>query len=280
MLAMMLFVTNYAMSASWNIRAQSAADSASAAGLSVVANIYNEESTILYATALDEYRLRVLNQAVLNTIWHYGGCSPAKGGSCEQNYRVLVQAYGGAEAAYKKDMQLLGQADNFTQGGQVQAEATAAVAGYGAGCGAGSQSGFDCSFAYTTLSVVAAKSNGNHFAGDTEVEVIACRNVNNVAGGLFGIPASFQAVGHGMAAATTASQQTFTPSTTNPSTGNAYQPTESQWYGTPLPFVAPAYEVSFGTAATPTLTVQVNWYNAVPVRPTTTATQAGSYACQ
>jgi len=53
MLAMALFVMNYSMSAAWNIRAQNAADSAAAAGLSTVANIYNEESTILYATAVD-----------------------------------------------------------------------------------------------------------------------------------------------------------------------------------------------------------------------------------
>ena len=43
-----------------------------------IANFYNEESLLIYAASVDEYRLRALNQAILNTINHNGGCSPRR----------------------------------------------------------------------------------------------------------------------------------------------------------------------------------------------------------
>src|SRR5260370_33522507 len=90
---MMLFVLNYALNVSWTVRAQNAADSASAATHSAVANVYNEESTLLYAASVDEFRLRALNQAILNTINHNGGCRATVRGACQANHKPLMQAH-------------------------------------------------------------------------------------------------------------------------------------------------------------------------------------------
>src|SRR6266851_5668162 len=79
-LAMMLFVLNYALNVSWTIRA--------------------------------------LNQAILNTINHNCGCSATIGGTCEQNYNQLVQAYTQVEKNYADLVHLLGQANQLTQAGQ------------------------------------------------------------------------------------------------------------------------------------------------------------------
>jgi hypothetical protein len=108
-LAMMLLVLNYALDVTWTIRAQNAADSAAAATHSTVANVYNEESLLLYAASVDEFRLRSLNQAILNTINHNGGCSPAIGGSCEQNYNALVAAYVQVAIYYANLVSLIGK---------------------------------------------------------------------------------------------------------------------------------------------------------------------------
>src|SRR5690242_18037437 len=65
---MLLFAGNYETMIAWQIHAQNAADSATAIALSPTVNVLNEESTILYASAISEYRLRYLNQGLLNAI--------------------------------------------------------------------------------------------------------------------------------------------------------------------------------------------------------------------
>ena len=87
-LSMMFFLANYANAVAWQVRAQNAADGAASSVLSVQANVYNEYSTILYATAVDEYRIRVLNQAILNTVYGVGGC----GSSCSSDYTTLFRS--------------------------------------------------------------------------------------------------------------------------------------------------------------------------------------------
>src|SRR5487761_749976 len=67
-LTLLFFVANYVASIIWQIRAQNAADSAASTALTIQANLWNEESTILYSASLDESRLRAINQAILNTI--------------------------------------------------------------------------------------------------------------------------------------------------------------------------------------------------------------------
>ena len=117
MLAMMLTVWNYGAQVYWNVRAQTAADSAAASGLSIQANIWNEESTIGYAAAVDEYRLRALNQGILNTLNQNGDCNVTSTTDplyCGTVYTILVNAYTQAAKNYGADIQLMAQADQFT----------------------------------------------------------------------------------------------------------------------------------------------------------------------
>lgn len=268
-LAMMLFVLNYSATTAWNLRAQDAADSAAAGDVSVAANVANEETTLAYAAAVAEYRLRILNQAILNTIAHNGGCTATVGGTCEQNYNVLLAAFNSTLTSLQNDHQMLQRANQFQQGGQQQAQAKAASIATGSQCGTGS--GNECGFAYTILAGSAT--------GSSTTEVIACRNVPYVATSLLGIKSpTFQAVGHSASGVGIGATETFHPAATNPQTGAAYQPTETSWNGQTLPYQVPAYTVSYGTAAAPTLAVQLNWYQAMPIRPTMSVT-AGSYTC-
>ncbi|HET7815143.1 MAG TPA: pilus assembly protein TadG-related protein, partial [Candidatus Baltobacteraceae bacterium] len=113
-LSAMFFLSNYVNAVVWQIRAQNAADAAASTSLAVTANMWNEETTILYAAAVDEYRIRYLNQALINTIDGVG-CSPA---TCSQDYTTLRSELGSAISGYDADVQLLRQGNNFSEGGQ------------------------------------------------------------------------------------------------------------------------------------------------------------------
>jgi Putative Flp pilus-assembly TadE/G-like len=272
-LAMMLFVLNYALNVSWTIRAQNAADSASAATHSAVANVYNEESTLLYAASVDEFRLRALNQAILNTINHNGGCSATIGGTCEQNYNQLVQAYTQVEKNYADLVHLLGQANQLTQAGQNTAAQK--IFSLLNPCG-GSSTLLDTAFCYTYVGYSNAQGHGSK-ATPSVVQVVACRNVPWIGGGLFGLGAKFTAVASGASAIASAQVEHFVPSAVNAATSQPYQSNESSWFGYSLPDPTPPYEVVFNTPGSP-LAVDINWYTVVPYS-NAAAVAAGSYAC-
>ena len=274
-LALFFFLSNYVNAIAWNVRAQNAADGAAQAALTVQSNVWNEESMILYAAALDEYRMRSLNQAIINTIANQGGCS---GATCDSNYRTLVAEFNNALAGYTADIHLLGQADQLSQGGQQQDERKLlGVIGQNANCGAA-----DCAFAYSTVANnpqcpgLTGKNKNSQLAPSC-IDLIACHNVSYIAPGLLNIAAtSFQAMGRAAAAVASVSPTTaFDPGTQiNPKTGQVYQPTESQWTVGALTFVGPAYTVDFSG-----LNVSVNWYTAAPIQPPTSNVGKGTITC-
>ncbi|HVA27900.1 MAG TPA: pilus assembly protein TadG-related protein, partial [Candidatus Baltobacteraceae bacterium] len=104
MLGLLFFLANYVTAVNWQVHAQNAADSAASAMLSVQANVWNEESTLLYTAAVDENRLRYLNQAILNTIAVAGQCDPSPGESCDQDYQTLVNEYNVALNGFTDDV--------------------------------------------------------------------------------------------------------------------------------------------------------------------------------
>lgn len=272
-LALLFFLANYVSAVSWQIRAQNAADSAASAALSVEANIFNEESVLLYAAAVDEYRVRAINQAILNTINGVGGCDPTPGGSCDQDYQSLLNEYNVALNGYTNDVQLIGQADQLSQGGQQQ-DARKAVSAFGQNCGQ-TGGGVDCTFAYTVLdaSSIAAKGAKNQMA-PMEVDLVACHNVSYFVPQLFklGATASYGAVARSAGAVVPAVQESFRPGiTTNPATGQLYQPIETQWASA---YSSQAYSVDFAG-----LTVNLNWYTNGSIRPYSGTITSGSYQC-
>jgi hypothetical protein len=274
-LTLLFFVANYGASIIWEIRAQNAADSAASTALTVQANLWNEENTILYSASLDEYRMRVINQAILNTINTtstntVGGCGYPVGASCDQDYQSLVAEYNAALSGYTADVQLLRQGNNFTEGGQ-QADVKKAQGHIGSNCSAGD---YMCSFRYTALDVSNGNGQGNGQSLPTKADYVACRNVPYVAPLLFKLAnnASYKVVGRGAAAIVPVQTEAFVPGTAiNPSTGAVYQPTETQWASA---YSAPAYWVDFSG-----LTVNLRWYASATIRPYMGNLAAGSYAC-
>lgn len=264
-LTLLFFLSNYVSIFAWHVRAQNAAESAAATALSVQANVFNEESTILYATAVDENRVRYLNQAILNTINGTGGCNPAPGGSCDADYRTLVAEYNVAVNAFTGDMQVLQEADNFTEGGQ-QADQKKAVSSIASNCAQ-----FDCQFAYNVLDV--SEVGGKKY-GITQTDVAVCHKVAYSANALLNLaPGSqFTAVGRAAADVQPIATESFSPgSAINPSTNQVYQPVEAQWASA---YPSIAYTVDYSA-----LNVNLNWYGVAHIAPYTGALVAGEYSC-
>ena len=271
-LALLFFLANYVSAIRWQVRAQNAADSASSAALSIQANVFNEESVILYSAALDEYRVRALNQAILNTIAGVGGCDPTPGGSCDQDYQSLVTEYNVAVNGFSDDVKLLGQADQLSQGGQQQ-DARKAVSAFGTNCGQ-TGGGVDCTFAYTVLDVSSLASHGakNQMA-PLEVDLVACKSVTYFTPQLLKLgSASYNVVARSAGAVIPAVQESFNPGLQlNSATGQYFQPSETQWASA---YSAPAYTVDFSG-----LTVNLNWYTNGAIKPYSGTISSSAYQC-
>ena len=254
-LSAMFFLSNYVNAVVWQIRAQNAADSAASTSLSITANLWNEETTILYSAALDEYRIRYLNQALLNTIEGVG-CNAA---TCSSDYATLRSELSNAVGGYDADIQLLRQANNFSEGGQ-QADQKKADNLVGSDCSAASD--YTCSFVFTETATGSTGGGGKNAGQDVgEAEYVACKQIPYFGSALLnlGKAGTYKVVGRGAAAVIPASTEAFNPGTqTNPNTGQAYQPVE-HWaaaqYGV-------ANDVDFSG-----LTANLNWYAAGTIKP-------------
>lgn len=273
-LSMMFFLANYANAVAWQVRAQNAADGAASAVLSVQANVYNEYSTVLYATAVDEYRIRTLNQAILNSI--YGiQC----GSNCDGDYQTLVSEYNNAVYSYTEDIHLLDQANNMSQAGQSTDQSKALNLIQSSNwCAAAND--YACSFGFKVLDASAntgGNGNGNNggfiAGGDNQTDLVACKNVTYFGAGLLGLgsTATYQVLGRAAAAVVPAYTEDFTPSAINPQTGQPFQPTETQW-AADAPAI-PAYQVNFSG-----LKVHLNWYEAGAIHPYTSS--VGTLTCK
>ncbi|HEY9180229.1 MAG TPA: Tad domain-containing protein [Candidatus Baltobacteraceae bacterium] len=277
-LSMMFFLANYANAVAWQIRAQNAADGAASGVLAVQANVYNEYSTLLYATAVDEYRVRTLNQAILDTVYQVGGCYQTS--TCDSDYAKLVPAYNNAVYAFTKDVNLLEQANNLAQAGQNTDESKALTLIQNGGWCSGS-SDYACSFTIHVLNdqSVTGNGNGNNNTyigpGDNEVDLVACRNVGYFGSALLklGDSAKYQVWGRAAAAVLPVNKEQFNPGQQiNPQTGQPYQPVETSW--APDAPADPDYQVDYSG-----LTVDVNWYQAGTIHPYTT-TVPSSLTCE
>jgi hypothetical protein len=239
-LALLFFLTNYSNTVRWQIRAQNAADSAAAAGIATDANMYNESSTLQFAAAVEETRMRYLLQAIVNTIDHPSGCGTTS--ACDADYTKLVTAYAAAATKYNQVIVSLRKALPLTGG--LKNGAAQAVALASTNCAV-----LDCAFTYT------AAINGT---AET-VDVVACKKVPFLSPQLLGqaTGSSFTALGRSVATLGTINE-TFVPGNVNPATGAAYQPDES-----PAGVNVPAeYGVSFKT-----LSIGLTWYVAGSARP-------------
>lgn len=254
-LSVMFFLSNYVNAVVWQIRAQNAADSAASTSLSVTANLWNEETTILYSAALDEYRIRYLNQALLNTIDRVG-CSAA---TCASDYSTLRSELASAVSGYDTAIQLLRQGNNFTEGGQT-ADQNKVESLIGSDCS--NANDYTCSFTFTKTASNQTNGHAKHSITDiSEVEYVACKQQTYFGAALLnlGHAGTYKVIGRGAAAIIPANTEAFNPGTSiNPSTGQPYQPTE-HWaaakYGV-------ENDVNFAG-----FTADLNWYAAGTIKP-------------
>ena len=282
-LAVTFFLMSYVNTVGWQIHAQNAADSAAAVALSPTMNVANQESVLLYASAVDEYRLRYLNQGMLNAI-NGVNCSATSVPSCATIYAKLGAEYAQALNAFDNLYQVLQQADNYTEGGQ-QADEKKAISALG---------GFDPAFTYTPLAETSSnlgKGSGKKKNSIREIDIVACRNVPYVAPAVMGLAsgAQFQALGRAAAMAVpivpVASPPAGSPNgyseyfqpgvTTNSTTGKLYQLPEDPSGAGKTQFI-----VNYGA-----LTVDLDWYQSATIKPFYQGKGAGGslqssdYAC-
>ena len=254
-LSALFFLSNYVNAVVWQVRAQNAADSAASMSLAITANLWNEETTILYSSALDEYRIRYLNQALLNTI-NEVGCNPA---TCSSDYTTLRSELSAAVAGYDADIQLLRQGNNFTEAGQ-QADLMKAQNLIGNNCSGTAD--YSCAFTFTQTATNQTNGSAKHSITDiSESEYVACKQMNYFGSALLnlGNAGSYKVVGRGAAALIPANTEAFSPGTqTNPLTGVAYQPVE-HWATTQH---SAANDVNFAG-----FTANLNWYAAGTIKP-------------
>ncbi|MFN2448173.1 MAG: hypothetical protein ABR508_00060 [Candidatus Baltobacteraceae bacterium] len=268
-LSALFFLSNYANAVLWQFRAQTTADSAASGILSVQANTYNEYNVMFYAVTVDEYRLRAINQAMLDLLYGAGGCDMS-GMKCNADYVELQSEYSAALQAYTDGIHLLDQANNFSQAGQTTDQSKAlSLLQNGGWCA--SPSDYACQFKITSLATNAS-SGALSGGGYNAIDLIACKKIGYWGSALLnlGNAGSYKLVGRAAAAIVPASTEAFKPgSATNPSTGSVYQPTE-YWSDDRADS---AYAVDFSG-----LNVNLNWYIAGAIHPFAT-NASGNFSC-
>jgi hypothetical protein len=122
-LVLMFFAINYGNVLRWQIRAQNNADSAASTFVALQAETWNQVTALLYASDVEEFRIRKQMDNLYNIIHNSGGCYPAldggnpggdtfdspggAGGSCEHAWAVLVPYLRNAVSRYTSDVTVL-----------------------------------------------------------------------------------------------------------------------------------------------------------------------------
>lgn len=194
-LTMLALALSYGQMIAWQMRSMNAADAAAKGMLSVQTTQWNETEASLHAAAVEEYRLRVTMNDLLEVIHGDGGCSATTTPTCAQLYANLRQNYLDSLTRYTNDVSIVGRVSAQTWSGQVS-EIQAALAQYQASCG--TPAGGDCSFDYTLVEatprpstytedvysdccnfVIGGGTSGNPKLDLTpmQLEIVACANV-------------------------------------------------------------------------------------------------------
>jgi len=177
-LTLAFVIANYANSVRWQIRAQNAADSAAQAVVSVQSDQWNLMNSLLYASNVEEFRIRRLLDAMLLTVNRSGGCTmdfpnianppslhgpnyySTTEGTCNRAYMDLKDNYTRAVNRYTYDVQLLHSVMTYTTQAWFTTGSTNVLANLQTACNPeaatqatiaanSTQAGGDCGFKYT-----------------------------------------------------------------------------------------------------------------------------------
>ena len=124
MLVMVFMAVRYADIVRWQIRAQNAADAAAQAVLALQTQQFNEMNSALYASAVEEYRIRTILYGLELTAYGNGGCSADN--SCSTRYATLYAAYLKAVARYHDEIVLLNRITANMDASTMKSDATRA----------------------------------------------------------------------------------------------------------------------------------------------------------
>lgn len=103
-LVVSLFMASYGNLIAWQFRAQSAADSAANAAVAIQSQEFNQMLAGLYASGVEEYRIRHLLEAMRVTSMSSGGCNTAGEIPCQQVWQGLTAAYEKSLYRYRQDV--------------------------------------------------------------------------------------------------------------------------------------------------------------------------------
>jgi len=233
-LGLALFVMNYTNTVRWHIRAQNAADAAALTTIAADANLSNQQTTIQYTLAVDEYRLRSIINSMINAANSVGGCNPNNddtGTDCDNAYDQEPEAYDKALGAYEAALTAAQNLQNapppnpmpMPTGSSGTPEPLPSAPAYSAAPAAFSLAAsntncwdqgtgkavFDCSFSYTANPDLQQTGLGSA----EYVDIVACRNVTQVSPLAFNGQTTFEAEGRSAATLRPVTEQ-FSPGTT------------------------------------------------------------------
>jgi hypothetical protein len=198
-LALMFFTLNYANMIRWQIRAQNAADAAASGLLAIQTSNWNRMQIMLYASAVEEFRIRRLIDAIVVSANRSGNCRDAAwpelataspvptGNSCLADYLALKTALNRAVTRYSTDVQML---HNFTfkmTKGNIESDMRTMLTHVQSHCfnqpgGGGGIEGVDCAFNYS-INAIGGRTDLQGVAMDAYV-IQTPRIVNGTMAGL------------------------------------------------------------------------------------------------
>ena len=280
MLMFAYFALDFGNGVRWQMRAQSAADSAAQAVLSLQTQDFNQMSAVLYAAAVEEFRIRRILNGILLSEYNSGGCSAApvppgtRVSACDAVYASLRDEYFKAVARYTQDVIVLNRITATLNFANVSTDSRALIDRIQSDCN-GSVGG-DCSFHYRlaiatrddtqsvqmdalgilkpSLGRLTGPSGVNpQLLAPARVEVDVCADVKPVIAGFFGYqPQPYHAIGRGAATAVMAEQDWMQPGViVNPfSGGKPFQAPETFVTNVSHPDGYDWYNLDFGGNAT------------------------------
>lgn len=280
LLTLFFFATNFVANIGWHIRAQNAADAEASALLSTRTNVLNQETVLLYSGAVNEYRLRYLDQAMLNAINGHG-CS---GAACSTQYTALRAQYVNALSGMQSVWQLLQRANNFTQGGQFNTDTKTLLSDLQSGTSG------DAAFSLTALDCADCSAGGGKKKSiPGTVDLITCKKIAPVAPGLFSTVGAwqFKAVGRGAAQAVRQPVQGTVPTSLPPGYGaNGYAvPSGYSEYvdpgtaGLQPPEGLTGSDASYIQVNYNDLLIDLSWFSASMIKPYVTPVTSKDYTC-
>lgn len=315
MLVLTYFLIGYANVVRWQVRAQNAADAAAQAILALQTQQFNQMTMLLYASDVEEYRVRRLLNGMLLAAHGQGGC----GGQCDAVYQTLRPQFLKAVQRYTNDVIATNRVTANVNFDTIAADAAALLGRLTDADACSSQTGGDCAFTYRLVDMHprtaglenvemdalgllkpsfsvhtgAATVNAELFA-PAQVEVAVCARVPSILPAFFGLAQQpYYAIGRAAATAVMVEQDWLQPGqVVNPITGSVFQPDEQyvgpfgtgyDWYGVDFggntTQAYESYNVFAAALASDEFSAQLGWWNSIPIAPYTGATDAAALGC-